>query len=128
MRNLRRRPQEEQTLLEHHLQSKIRHPGYGIGESGFVGASVGSPVSPYNNIDDALNEKEVVLDVAVPPAVLLEIVKQIPKNSICQLQKPVGNSLEEARKIKQIVKVKKCILFIPNFQILLQKLSFHAFP
>ena len=60
----------------------------------------------YQNLEDALNEKDIILDIAVPPAVLLDIVKKIPKNSICQLQKPVGNSLEEARDIKKIVKQK----------------------
>ena len=60
----------------------------------------------YKNLDEALKENNVVFDIAVPPAKLLEVVKKIPKNSICQLQKPIGNSLEEARAVKQIIKEK----------------------
>ncbi len=70
----------------------------------------------YQSIDEALNEKDVVLDIAVPPKELLEIVKKIPQNSICQLQKPVGNSLEDAREIKKIIR-KKNIIACVNLQL-----------
>ena len=70
----------------------------------------------YNNIEDALNEENVVFDIAVPPAVLLEIVKKIPINSICQFQKPLGNSLDDAREIKKIVKEKNIIACV-NLQL-----------
>ncbi len=42
-------------------------------------------------------EKEVVFDIAVPPQVLIEVVKKIPEGSICQLQKPMGNSMKDER-------------------------------
>ena len=61
----------------------------------------------YKDLADALEEEDVIFDIAVPPSVLLYIVRVIPKNSICQFQKPLGNSLEEAREITKIVKEKK---------------------
>ena len=70
----------------------------------------------YKNIEEALNEKDIVIDIAVPPSVLLEIVKKIPENSICQLQKPVGNSLDEAREIKKIINEKNIIACV-NLQL-----------
>ena len=32
-------------------------------------------------------EQDVVFDIVVPPQVLLDVVKKLPNNSICQLQK-----------------------------------------
>ena len=55
----------------------------------------------YKNLDQVFNQKDIIFDIAVPPGVLLDIVKKIPNNSICQLQKPLGNSLEEAKEIKK---------------------------
>ena len=46
----------------------------------------------YSSEEEALAEKDVVFDIAVPPQVLLSIVEKIPANSVCQLQKPMGNS------------------------------------
>ena len=40
----------------------------------------------YSSEEEALAEKDVVFDIAVPPQVLLGIVQKIPNNSICQLQ------------------------------------------
>ena len=70
----------------------------------------------YKNIEEALMIKNVVFDIAVPPAILLEVVKKIPEESICQFQKPLGNTLEQARKIKKIVTDKKIIACV-NLQL-----------
>ena len=50
----------------------------------------------FNDINQALEAKDVVFDIAVPPNELSEVVNLIPENSICQLQKPMGTSLKEA--------------------------------
>ena len=44
----------------------------------------------YINLEEALHEKNVIFDVAVPPAALLDVVRKIPATSICQFQKPLA--------------------------------------
>ena len=61
----------------------------------------------YSSEDEAFLEKDVVFDIAVPPQVLAEVVKKIPQGSVCQLQKPMGNSMEDARLIKKIINESK---------------------
>ena len=70
----------------------------------------------YASEEEALLEKNVVFDIAVPPQVLLEVVKKIPANSICQLQKPMGNSMHDAAEIKKIIKEKNIIACV-NLQL-----------
>tara|TARA_Y100000590_G_scaffold469411_1_gene656847 strand:+ start:495 stop:1583 length:1089 start_codon:yes stop_codon:yes gene_type:complete len=60
----------------------------------------------YLREEECFNQKDVVYDIAVPPQVLLEVIKKIPENSICQLQKPMGNSMNEAAEIKKIINEK----------------------
>ena len=60
----------------------------------------------YSSEAEAFQEKNVVFDIAVPPQVLLSVVKNIPENSICQLQKPMGNSMAEAKEIKILLNLK----------------------
>ena len=70
----------------------------------------------YSSEEEALSEKNVVFDIAVPPQVLLAIVKKIPDHSICQLQKPMGNSMKDAAEIKKVIKEKKIIACV-NLQL-----------
>ena len=70
----------------------------------------------YSSEEEALNEKNVVFDIAVPPQALLSIVKKIPQNSICQLQKPMGNNMAEAKEITKIIKEKNIISCV-NLQL-----------
>ena len=70
----------------------------------------------YSSEDEAFLEKDVVFDIAVPPQVLAEVVKKIPQGSVCQLQKPMGNSMEDARLIKKIIKENKIIACV-NLQL-----------
>ena len=56
----------------------------------------------FSSEEECFNEKDVVFDIAVPPQVLLEVVKKIPEKSICQLQKPMGNNMSEAAEIKKL--------------------------
>ncbi len=57
----------------------------------------------YLDITEALAEKDKIFDIAVPPSELLSVVKKLPKNSICQLQKPLGNNLIEAHQIAEVI-------------------------
>ena len=70
----------------------------------------------YSSEEEALSEKNVVFDIAVPPQVLLDVVKKIPDGSICQLQKPMGNSMKDAAEIKKVIKEKKIIACV-NLQL-----------
>ena len=70
----------------------------------------------YSSEEEALSEQNVVFDIAVPPQVLLDVVKKIPDGSICQLQKPMGNSMKDAAEIKKIIKEKKIIACV-NLQL-----------
>ena len=70
----------------------------------------------YSSEEEALAEKDVVFDIAVPPQVLLGIVQKIPNNSICQLQKPMGNSMTQAKRIKEIINEKNIIACV-NLQL-----------
>ena len=70
----------------------------------------------YNSLDEAFLKKNVVFDIAVPPAILRDVVKKIPEKSICQFQKPLGNSFDQAREIKKIV-IDKKITACVNLQL-----------
>ena len=70
----------------------------------------------YSSEEEAFLEKDVVFDIAVPPQVLTEVVKKIPEGSICQLQKPMGNSMQDAQLIRQIIIEKKIIACV-NLQL-----------
>ena len=70
----------------------------------------------YRTLVEALSEEDVVFDIAVPPSALLEVVKKLKKNSVCQLQKPLGNNLEEARQITKIIE-KNNIVACVNLQL-----------
>ncbi len=70
----------------------------------------------FSSEEECFDEKDVVFDIAVPPQALLEVVKKIPEKSICQLQKPMGNSMDEALEIKNIIKEKKIIACV-NLQL-----------
>ena len=70
----------------------------------------------YSNLEDALNNKDVIFDIAVPADKLLKIVKSLPKNSYALLQKPMGSNYEEAVKILNSCKEKNIIAAL-NFQL-----------
>ena len=70
----------------------------------------------YSSQEEALSEKDVVFDIAVPPQVLLDVVKKLPDGSVCQLQKPMGNSMKDASEIKSIIKEKNIIACV-NLQL-----------
>src|SRR5258708_16145417 len=50
----------------------------------------------FDSLDDALAERDVVFDMAVPAGAVLEILEQIPPRSAVLIQKPMGRDLDEA--------------------------------
>ena len=70
----------------------------------------------YENLDDALNNKDVVFDIAVPADQLLSIVQKLPLNSYALLQKPMGSNVQEAEKILETCKERQITAAL-NFQL-----------
>ena len=70
----------------------------------------------YPNLEDALNNKDVVFDIAVPADKLLKIVTTLPKNSYALLQKPMGSNYKEAVMILNSCKEKNIVAAL-NFQL-----------
>lgn len=69
----------------------------------------------YSSLEQALSA-DAVLDIAVPPAHLLEVVRQLPGNAVTVLQKPLGANIDEAREICRVVK-DRAITAKVNFQL-----------
>ncbi|MDI3321155.1 Gfo/Idh/MocA family protein [Pinibacter soli] len=57
-----------------------------------------------------------VFDVALPASAFIETLKALPNGANVLLQKPMGNTLEEAKQIRQIVHEKKMLAAV-NFQL-----------
>ena len=68
------------------------------------------------NLEDALNNKDVVFDIAVPADQLLSIVQKLPLNSYALLQKPMGSNVQEAEKILETCKERQITAAL-NFQL-----------
>lgn len=69
----------------------------------------------YSSLQEALSQ-DAVLDVAVPPVHLLEVVRQIPRGAVTVLQKPLGANLAEGREICRIVAERELTAKV-NFQL-----------
>jgi len=61
-------------------------------------------------------EKEAVFDIAVPASATAEILRQLPDHVAVLMQKPLGESIEQAKEILDICKEKKLIAGV-NFQL-----------
>lgn len=60
--------------------------------------------------------ENIIFDVAVPGNAIADILMQLPDRSVVMMQKPMGNDLEEAKKILQITKDRKLLAGV-NFQL-----------
>ncbi len=56
----------------------------------------------YESLDQAFENLDCIFDLALPPAILLEVVEKLPENIFAIFQKPLGRSLEEGNKIRKI--------------------------
>lgn len=57
-----------------------------------------------------------VLDIAVPPQVLREVLEQVPPGSVALIQKPLGVNLAEARQMSALLKQRDVTAAV-NFQL-----------
>ena len=62
------------------------------------------------------NGASVVYDLATPPDTIADILEELPKKSIVLIQKPMGASMEDARRIRQIARERDLIAAV-NFQL-----------
>ncbi|MCF8339345.1 MAG: Gfo/Idh/MocA family oxidoreductase [Chitinophagaceae bacterium] len=57
-----------------------------------------------------------IIDLAVPPSAMISILEQLPLGCNVLLQKPMGETLEDAKRILQIAREKKLVAAV-NFQL-----------
>ncbi|CAF0919137.1 unnamed protein product [Adineta steineri] len=75
----------------------------------------------FNSLDEliATAEKEsskVIYDIAIPATEISKILQQLPNNSFALVQKPMGETFEQAKEIKLLCKEKNIHIGI-NFQL-----------
>lgn len=70
----------------------------------------------YASLADAVAEKDVVFDLAVPARVVPSVVSQLPHGASVLIQKPLGENLEQAREIIQLCDARR-LLSAVNFQL-----------
>jgi predicted dehydrogenase len=70
----------------------------------------------FGTIEDALSQENVVFDVAVPPGAIIEILERMPDRAAVLIQKPMGQDIGEARRIRDISREKMLTAAI-NFQL-----------
>ncbi|CAF0911069.1 unnamed protein product [Rotaria sordida] len=75
----------------------------------------------FNSLNELIlsAEKEptkVIYDIATPATEISNILKQLPNNSFALVQKPMGETLEQAREIRRLCKEKNLHIGI-NFQL-----------
>lgn len=67
-------------------------------------------------LEECFEDPAAVIDVAVPPQEVLEVLDAVPPASTVLIQKPLGVNLEEARRIRQLCREKKLCAAV-NFQL-----------
>ncbi|WP_186757162.1 Gfo/Idh/MocA family protein [Echinicola salinicaeni] len=73
----------------------------------------------YQRLPDLIADAqstEVVFDIAVPASKVIEILEQLPDGAAVLIQKPMGETLEEAKAIKAICD-RKGLISAVNFQL-----------
>lgn len=72
----------------------------------------------YDDLRSAIdkNGKDVVYDIATPPHVIADILKELPMGAAVLIQKPMGSNLEQAREIRSICRIRK-LKAAMNFQL-----------
>lgn len=70
----------------------------------------------FSSLDEAFLERDVVFDVAVPPAELEGLVGQAPRGAAMLVQKPLGRDLAEARAIVALARRRRLTMAV-NFQL-----------
>lgn len=72
--------------------------------------------SAFDSLEQATGQKDVVFDLAVPPAAIAELLEALPDGAIAVIQKPLGSDLDEANRIISVLR-RKNIEAAVNFQL-----------
>ena len=95
-------------------------------------AAFGIPMI-FSSIDRAANLPGTVFDIAVPGNQILSVLEHLPDCAAALIQKPMGENLEEARKILDLCHAKKLkaainfqLRFSPNMLVLRELLAQNA--
>ena len=78
-----------------------------------------TPPKVYDTVADlvsAYRNQFVVYDIALPALAILDILQQLPDNSFALIQKPMGETIEEARAIRDVCRAKRLRCAV-NFQL-----------
>ncbi|MBD0832936.1 Gfo/Idh/MocA family protein [Aestuariibaculum sediminum] len=73
----------------------------------------------YLSVDDAINDAvkhNAIFDIAIPASKYLEILKMLPKGATVLLQKPLGETLKNAKEIHSLCEAKNITAAV-NFQL-----------
>jgi predicted dehydrogenase len=72
----------------------------------------------FDDLAEALSyaPADVVFDIAVPASQLLRILSQLPDEAVVLMQKPMGESIEEALRIRALCRSKKLVAAV-NFSL-----------
>ncbi len=73
-------------------------------------------VGVFDSLDEAVANRDVVFDLALPPAVHTSVLPALPEGSTVLIQKPMGQDLEQASSIAQICRERKLTAAV-NFQL-----------
>jgi len=87
------------------------------GKAAKVAAERSIPNS-FESVDEAIRfaPKDAVFDIAVPASQLLPILKRMPFEAVILMQKPMGETLQEARAIRDLCRDRGFIAAV-NFQL-----------
>jgi len=72
----------------------------------------------YESVEEAIAKAphDAIFDIAVPAPQLLNVLPHLPEGSACLLQKPMGETLEEARAIRDLCRQRSLVAAV-NFQL-----------
>ena len=70
----------------------------------------------YRTLDEAIRREDVIFDLATPPAVHTEILRQLPIGAPVLIQKPMGDNLDDASRILRLCTERQLKAAV-NFQL-----------
>lgn len=70
----------------------------------------------FDSLEDALRVEDAVFDLALPPAAVLETVERLPAGSAALIQKPMGEDLAGATRIREVCRRNRVAAAV-NFQL-----------
>jgi predicted dehydrogenase len=70
----------------------------------------------FGSLREALGAGDVVFDIALPPAAVLATIEQLPDGAVALIQKPLGEDLADATRIREVCRRKRITAAV-NFQL-----------